>query len=491
MSTFDKHRKRRVIYNDDSDQQYLGYEGYGYEIDSEQSFIHARTTPTFDTHVDTYVWCVGNGCDPPWGPMETVRPCLGSSDRATDLIVEACHAQGIEVWGSLRMNDIHDSFQVDALEKANDPLKAEHPEYLIGKQSDRGLPSELAERYLWTAFNFARPEVRRHRLDFIERNAAGHDFDGYELDFTRFIWNFALGEERDHADVMTALVRDVRARLSGIGERRGRPYTFAVHVMDSPERSLELGQDVESWLEQGLVDVLVVGMGYLPYALRLDQWLALGRKHGVPVYPSMNTNTFAPWSRDLLRDPSAWHRAIRAAAAHFWHEGADGIYLFNVFCMEDANVGSAPRGTIYAPLDEVGDAGTLAGLDKLYSIQPVSQSGFCHHGSEATPLPIALDRVERKLPLKIADEADDPGAQSTLDVLTTGTDPERRVRLRLNHTLLPEPAADDPWYRVDVPAGLLRAGANELSIWCDAALTDVERPIIVQQVFLAVQHAER
>ena len=490
MVRFEKDRKRRVIYNDDADQQYRGYAGYGYEIDDEGAFIDARTTPAFDTHVDTYVWCVGNGCDPPWGVMEKVRPCLGSPDRATDLIVDACHARGIEVWGSLRMNDIHDSFMADALEKANDPLKAEHPEYLIGGGSDRELPAELTERYLWTAFDFARPEVRRHRLEFIGRNAANHDFDGYELDFTRFVWNFALGEERAHAEEMTQLARDARARLDAIGERRGRPYTFAVHVMDSPELSLNLGQDVESWLRQGLVDVLVVGMGYMPYVLRLDRWLALGRQYGVPVYPSLNTNTFAPWFKRIFGRPEAWHEAIRAAAATYWQEGADGVCLFNLFCMEDKNVGPMPRETVYTPLREVGEPAALVGLDKLYGIQPVGESGFCHHGSEAAPLPIALDRVERKLPLKIGPDADDPGARFALSVLTTGVDPERRVHLRLNHTMLPEPVADDPWYRVDVPIGVLRAGCNELSIWCDAALADVERPIVVQQVFVGVRYGE-
>ena len=488
MAMFEKHRDRRVIYNDDADQQFLGYEGYGYAIDDEQSFIRARTTPTFDTQVDTYVWCVGNGCDPPWGGMDTIRPCLGSSDHAADLIVDACHAHGIEVWGSLRMNDIHDSFQADVLEKTNDPLKAQHPEYLIGQQSDRELPAELTERYLWTAFNFARPEVRRHRLDFIARNAAEHDFDGYELDFTRFVWDFPLGEERSHADEMTALVREARARLDAIGERRGRPYTFAVHVMDSPELSLRLGRDVEGWLTRGLVDVLVVGMGYMPYVLRLDQWLALGRQYGVPVYPSVNTNTFAPWFKRIFQQPAAWHEAIRAAAATYWQQGADGVCLFNLFCMEDTNVGPMPREAVYAPLREVGDPAALAGLDKLYGIQPVNESGFCHHGSGAAPLPVPLDRVERKLPLKIGPDAEDPGARFALSVLTTGVDADRRVRLRLNHTLLPDPAAEDPWYRVDVPAGVLQVGCNELSIWCDAALADVARPIIVQQVFVAVRY---
>ena len=72
---FDKHRKRRVIYNDDADQQYDSYKShykydkhnYKYDILDEQDFIDSRTSPTFNTQVDTYVWCLGNGADPPWG----------------------------------------------------------------------------------------------------------------------------------------------------------------------------------------------------------------------------------------------------------------------------------------------------------------------------------------------------------------------------------------------------------------------------------------
>ena len=247
---FMKDRKRRVIYNDDAYQQTdqrvslrsrLPPRKPWYNITDEQSFIDARTTPTFDSFVDTYVWCVGNGCDPPGGQFGLkyrgpIWPVLGSSERAANLIVDACHAEGMEVWGSLRINDLHD-YTCD-LEETNDPLKAQHPEYLIGKTEDRDLPEERVERYLGTAFNFEHPEVRQYRVDFIKRNAAAHDFDGYELDFTRFIWNFPQGRERELAPLMTDFVRDVRSSLNDIGEKRGRPYTLVAHVMDSIETSL-------------------------------------------------------------------------------------------------------------------------------------------------------------------------------------------------------------------------------------------------------------
>ena len=98
----EKNRKRRIIFNDDSQQQFVSTGGYPYDIHDERTFINTRTAPTFDTLVDTYVWCVGNGVDPPWGEWgnkrrDVIRPFLGSTDRASDLIVEACRSNGIEV----------------------------------------------------------------------------------------------------------------------------------------------------------------------------------------------------------------------------------------------------------------------------------------------------------------------------------------------------------------------------------------------------------
>ena len=504
MAAFDKHRKRRIVYNDDGDQMYQYPEGSGYDygVVDDQSFIDARTTPAFDTHVDTYVWCVGNGANPPWGYLNQgnrgLVPCLGSEWRAADLIIDACHAKGMEVWASLRMNDIHDSFMAKTLEETHDPMKAEHPEWLIGTIEDRdNLPAELIEKRLWSAWNFEHKGLRDYRLAFIEKTASEHDFDGYDLDFTRFVWNFPMGRETALAPVMTDFVRQVRARLNAIGKKRGRPYTLVVHVMDSLDKSLLLGQDVVTWLEEGLVDILTVGMGYLPYALPMAGWKALGAKYGVPVYPSLNTNTFVDWykprtSPTRFERVGAWHEAIRATAAWWWANGADGINIFNLYCQEDESVGPMESDLVYQPLREAGDPAVLAGLDKLYGIAPSSRGGFCHHGSEATPLPTALEPMERKMTLAIGPDAD---ARFTIHFWTTGGNADTQVYARLNHTLLAPALAKksgdkdtDDHYVAEVPAGIMRAGRNALALWCDRPLREAGGPMICHEILVEARH---
>ncbi|MFC1452069.1 hypothetical protein ACFLSJ_01840 [Verrucomicrobiota bacterium] len=485
---FEKHRRRRVIYNDDGDQRFKAFDDhYGYAITDEQSFLDARTTPALGTHVDTYVFCLGNGADPPWGPGygEQLYPFLGSSERANELIIDACHERGVEAWGSLRMNDIHDSFSPKPLAETSEPIKAEHPEYLIAPASDLELPRPLAERYLWTALNFALPEVRAYRLGYIRKSASESDWDGYELDFTRFVWDFALGEEREHASAMSEFIGQVRETLDEIGERRGRPYTLAVHAQDSPWTAMNLGLDVEDWFKAGSVDVLVAGMGYLPYRMALDEWQALGKQYGVPVYPSVNTNIYRGWG-SVLGTP-VFHEAVRASSAYYWQQGADGLYIFNLFCQQDKRIADKRAEYIYPPLREIGDPDVLAGKDKLYAIQPTSDSGFCHHGSEATQLPIALDNVERKLELRLGPDADAAGARFRVRAWTAGADDEATVWLRMNHCLLDVVRAGD-WYEAEVPEGIARPGRNELAIWCDRKAAETAHPIIVHRVFVPVAY---
>ena len=502
MSAFDKDRKRRIIYNDDGDQmyQYPDGSGYSYAIVDEQSFLDTRTTPAFDSHVDTYVWCVGNGADPPWGHLNQghrgIFPCLGSEWHAADVIVDACHAKGMEVWASLRMNDIHDSFMAKTLEETHDPMKAKHPDWLIGTIEDRdNLPDELIEKRLWSAWDFEHEGFRDYRLDFIEKTASEHDFDGYDLDFTRFVWSFEMGRETELAPLMTDFVSKARARLNAIGKKRGRPYTLVVHVMDSLEKSHLLGQDVEAWLAEGLVDILTVGRGYLPYAIPLREWQALGAKYGVPIYPSLNTNTFIDWYKPRgpkrLDRVSAWRDAVRATAAWWWANGADGINIFNLYCQEDESIGPMPSELVYQPLGEVGDPAALVGKDKLYGIGSSSRGGFCHHGTEVTPLPIPLEKMERKLPLAIGPDGDDPNARFTIHFWTTGGDDAVKVHARLNHALLDLETVDDTshdqrHYVADVDAGLVRSGVNELALWSSADIVAASSPVIVHEVLVEV-----
>ena len=133
----------------------------------------------------------------------------------------------------------------------------------------------------------------------------------------------------------------------------------------------------------------------------------------------------------------------------------------------------------------IGVPNELAGKDKLYGID--AASGMFNQGSEAAPLPIPLDIHERRLPLHMGPDADDPRARFEIHIWCSGGNADTKVWVRINHTLL-EPAHCDDHYRVEVPAGTMRVGRNELALFCDADLTTTASPIIVHDVMTSVAY---
>ena len=283
-------RERRVLYYDSAAVQSHSYLDRGkvepymsliYDIQTHDDFLDASVRMVKGTQVDTYLWHIGNGAEPPWNiPTDLLWSCFDSYEQVNDIVIRACREQGLEVWASMRMSDLHAAFRSRTLEELDDVFKTQHPEYLMAPMTDRQLPSELTEQRLWVSFDYTHPEVRQHRLDYIAKTAANHDFDGYELDFNRMGIHFPMGQGRQKAHLMTDLMRQIRERLNAIGDERGRPYTLAVHVMDSLETNLEIGLDVEAWAREGLVDVLLVGLGYMPDQLAIGQWVRPGRGDG-------------------------------------------------------------------------------------------------------------------------------------------------------------------------------------------------------------------
>ena len=62
----------------------------------------------------------------------------------------------------------------------------------------------------------------------------------------------------DHqASYITQFVREVRAAMDQMEQRLGRRLETSYHVADSPERCREFGLDLKTWVDEGLVDVLI------------------------------------------------------------------------------------------------------------------------------------------------------------------------------------------------------------------------------------------
>src|SRR5439155_13061338 len=126
---------------------------------------------------------------------------------------------------------------------------------------------------------------------YVEEVCRNYDIDGVELDFFRHAMFFktpTTGHPSTVEDLsqMTDLLRRIRAMADEVGSRRGRPILLAMHVPDSIEYCKAIGLDLETWLKDDLLYLLITA-GYVELN-SLDYSVTLARQYGVKVYPSLD-----------------------------------------------------------------------------------------------------------------------------------------------------------------------------------------------------------
>ena len=125
---------------------------------------------------------------------------------------------------------------------------------------------------------------------------------------------------------MTELLRRIRLMADEVGQARGRPILIAVHSPDSVEYCRAIGLELDTWLANDLLDLLVVSSYF-----QLHDWdysVTLAHQYGVKIYPSLDESRISITTAQAMRMTDL---AYRGRAANVWGFGADGVYMFNFF----------------------------------------------------------------------------------------------------------------------------------------------------------------
>jgi len=230
-----------------------------------------------------------------------------------------CRALGVRGWISVRMNDIHNVQQTGHI--MHDRIWREHPEYWRETAREFEIPIDRA-------MDFGHVAVREHYLAYIRECVTQYELDGLELDFMRQPYNFRAGYEAEGAELMTALVREVRAMTQARAAALGRPVRLAARVPARPETSRRLGLDAVTWAREGLIDDLAITTIYdtNDFDMPVEEWRGLLWGTGVKLLAGMEFRML-PFPQAAPRSQTA--ETLRAAAISQLDRGADGIYLFN------------------------------------------------------------------------------------------------------------------------------------------------------------------
>ncbi len=339
-------KRYRVIFNCDGHAVCKDAAG-----DLEQ-WIENLFGPLEKSHIDAIFWCDGAGGNTanyesevlePTGrrvgkPRPWIAKLMSEGHDPPEVVVREAKRRGLDVFYSFRINDIHDAFTPDELAT----FKVEHPEWLIGERKYGDVTS------FGTALNFAVPEVRELKFRVIEEMFRKYDFDGLEIDFMRSPPYFLPGREPEGAHLLTEMLRRIRSHLDERGSERGRSIRLAVRVDESLKACRLDGFDVPAWIEQQLIDYLILGSGVID--IEVEEFKQLAEPRAVLVYPCLYgwPSKYSPIPAELAA----------GLALDYWHQGADGIYLFNWF--PHAYNNSEASGPYMAGLlGQLGDPGTL------------------------------------------------------------------------------------------------------------------------------------
>lgn len=267
------------------------------------------------------------------------------------IVLDRAKEKGLETFISFRLNEIHNVEEPESLLLTD--FWRDHPEWRVAEIGHEPGPvykeilgprvHPIVASWFWGALDYSVPEVRTYYLDQLRECCERYpQIDGLELDFQRFPIYFKEGKEGENIPIMNDWVGEVRRMVQEIGIKRGRAILLTARILARPEQNLAIGLDPFDWVENGLIDFVVVS-----HYLRNDYTVPIKEyrsrfPEGFPIYASIEVE---PTQEDFRR-----------IAGDLWKERPDGIYLFNFFTWRER--GKEPPFDI---LNELGRPRTAVG----------------------------------------------------------------------------------------------------------------------------------
>ena len=420
-----------IIYNWDGAPH-----GYHETPQTMEQFLDAMYAPMEDTQVGAHFWSMGQhnarydsevierigestGRRYPSAHAYTfAENVLGMIERGEDpqaAAIQRGHELGMHVYASVRMNDNHfNGMQVEDMPESKHGdltrMRREHPEWLLGDgaQSD----------WFALSWNMAVPEVRKHRYENIRELCRKWQWDGVELDWQRHGYHLHKDYGYKLRYALTDLQRSIREMANRLADERGRPFYVAARVSGTLEMCKRIGYDIQAWVEEGLVDIIIpaASSGTDPL-LAIDEFKTLTAGTDIAVYGCIYGGADGPYvgpepeivKRDML---------LGGIASRHYAHGADGIYVFNFH---------ADREYRRRLLTTIGSADTLRRVSKIYAATHKSPRNTGDwRGAELN------DRIYAEVPTPLVHTTTGDGPSVPLMISDDfSADPPQNIELRI------------------------------------------------------------
>ena len=238
--------------------------------------------------------------------QRNLHSLMESSGGPMQEIIRQFHEAGIDVLPSLRMNSHYDT---PYHSPGHGRFRRDHPGWLIG-QPHEYIPRPTLEYAIARGVDYKFPGVREHMAKIVFELCERFDVDGIELDYFRHPAFFRIEEACSNRYLMTDFVRRIRRRLDEVGEKRGRHLDLLVRVPPTLYDARRIGLDVETWISEGLVDIVAAGGGFMPFEQPIREFVEAAEGTDCLIYGSLEA---LRWALD--------EEVLYALAARFWEAG--------------------------------------------------------------------------------------------------------------------------------------------------------------------------
>ncbi|MEC9380073.1 MAG: hypothetical protein VX528_13980 [Candidatus Latescibacterota bacterium] len=175
---------------------------------------------------------------------------------------------------------------------------------------------------------FVHSEVRDHQRSVVEELATAYNTEAVELDFSAAPGGCAHclnpDEAPAQASVLTDFVRDCATAVRG---RSGDAGLLGARVYPSPDLNQRAGLDVDTWLNEGLVDFIIpssYACFFLDSQMPIDWIVEAAHRQDTSVYGILQPY-YLDGSRINTNIEHMSTEKMRAAAANFWQADVDGL----------------------------------------------------------------------------------------------------------------------------------------------------------------------
>ncbi len=368
-------RPRRIVVNHQADGL-LKCVQQGMTIDQIMQYEFGFADEP-NTHIDGQWWSLDNTF-----PMK-IRPLI---DETSPSVPSYVSKEGIKVfkkWASEGTNLLE--IYVAETKKRDqecfysyrineDPytehreLAASHPDWLIEGEWNQPL------------WNFAVPGVRQFKTSLLRELAEEYELDGIEVDFARGPVLVSPGHQWTQRDHITSFLRMVRRETLKAETRRGQSVLLAARIPDTLSGCHFDGLDIRTWIQENLVDILVLGVR--SYELDFTKFQALVDDKPIKLYGTLDDHH--------CTDGYCWPpiEVWRGVVANWWAQGMTSLQTFNwgVASPEiaarynlrffGAYHEGGPRIPVYQQAyHELGDPDALIFLDKHFVVQRRGSGG--------------------------------------------------------------------------------------------------------------------